>query len=295
MNGLLLVNKPSGMTSHDVVSVVRRALNTREVGHSGTLDPMASGLMVLLIGEATKLSSYVTEGNKSYEVGLKLGVATDTLDTTGQVLTEKEVTCSDSEVTKSALALIGEMSLPIPIFSAKKIDGKKLYEYAREGESVEIPQKVMKFWNVETRENHTFSLHCSKGSFIRSWVSLLGENLGCGAAMASLKRTSSHHDKLEDSIELDRLKTLSAEDQSKLLVPLDQALVGAKSIRVHGQDEVLLKNGQISHSLRSQLISRFDPNVDELIQILPEKRGCLVALIGLEKGQGFKIKRVFNY
>ncbi len=295
MNGLLLVNKPSGMTSHDVVSVVRRALNTREVGHSGTLDPMASGLMVLLIGEATKLSSYVTEGNKSYEVGLKLGVTTDTLDMTGQILTEKQVTCSEAEVAKSALALVGEMSLPIPIFSAKKIDGKKLYEYAREGEAVEIPQKVMKFWNVEPRENRAFHLHCSKGSFIRSWVSLLGENLECGAAMASLKRTSSHHYKLEDAVELEKLRTLSAEDQSKLLVPVDQALVGVKSIRVHGQDEVLLKNGQISHSLRSQLISRFDPNADELIQILPEKRGCLIALIGLEKGQGFKIKRVFNY
>lgn len=295
MNGLLLVNKPSGMTSHDVVSVVRRALGTREVGHSGTLDPMASGLMVLLIGEATKLSSYVTEGNKSYEVGLKLGVTTDTLDTTGQVLTEKQVTSSDHDVTQAALALVGEMNLPIPIFSAKKIDGKKLYEYAREGEAVEIPHKLMKFWSVEKRPDHAFHLHCSKGSFVRSWVSLLGENLGCGAAMASLKRTSSHHYKLEDAIELDRLKDLSAEDKSKLLVPLDQALVGVKSIRVHGQDEVLLKNGQISHSLRSQLISRFDPNADELIQILPEKRGCLIALIGLEKGQGFKIKRVFNY
>ena len=174
MNGLLLVNKPTGMTSHDVVSVVRRALNTREVGHSGTLDPMASGLMVLLIGEATKLSSYVTEGNKSYEVGLKLGVTTDTLDTTGQVLTEKQVSSTDEDVQKSALALVGEMILPIPIFSAKKIDGKKLYEYAREGEAVEIPSKVMKFWNVETRENRAFHLHCSKGSFIISLKMLLG-------------------------------------------------------------------------------------------------------------------------
>lgn len=295
MNGLLLVNKPSGMTSHDVVANVRRALGTREVGHSGTLDPIASGLMVLLIGEATKLSSYVTEGNKSYEVGLKLGVTTDTLDVTGQVLSEKQVTCSDEDVQKAALALVGELSLPIPIFSAKKIDGKKLYEYAREGEAVEIPQKIMKFWNVEKRPDRAFHLHCSKGSFIRSWVSLLGEKLGCGAVMASLKRTSSHHYKLEDAVDLESLKTMSAEDQSKLLIPLDQALAGVKSIRIHGQDEVLLKNGQISHSLRSQLISRFDPNADEFVQILPEKRGCLIALIGLEKGQGFKIKRVFNY
>ena len=119
MNGLLLIDKPAGITSHDVVSKVRRILNTREVGHSGTLDPMATGLMVLLIGEATKLSSFVTEGDKSYRVLVKLGVTTDTLDITGQVLTEKQVLVSDQEISEAALQLAGEFDLPIPMFSAK--------------------------------------------------------------------------------------------------------------------------------------------------------------------------------
>lgn len=295
MNGLLLVNKPSGLTSHDVVGLARRSLKTKEVGHSGTLDPLASGLMVLLIGEATKLSSYVTEGDKAYEVGVKLGVTTDTLDITGQIQTEKQVSSTPEQITKSAIELTGEMNLPIPIFSAKKIDGKKLYEYARSGEAVDIPNKLMKFWNIEQKSPLSFHLHCSKGSFIRSWVSLLGENLGCGATMSSLKRTSSHRFSLEQAIELEALGQMSAEEQCKLLIPLDQALGNLKSIRVSGQDETLLKNGQISHSLRSQLIIRFNPEIDEFIQILPEKRGSLLALIGLEKGQGFKIKRVFNY
>jgi tRNA pseudouridine55 synthase len=295
LNGLLLVNKPSGLTSHDVVARVRRILGTREVGHSGTLDPLASGLMVLLIGEATKLSAYVTEGNKSYEVGLKLGVTTDTLDSTGTVLSEKHVGHSPEEVLKMALTLNGDFDLPIPLFSAKKIEGKKLYEYAREGETVQIPSKVMSFWGITAGSHSSYSLSCSKGSFIRSWVQLLGERLGCGATMTSLKRTASHQYHLLDAADLADLEGQTAEAVSKRLVPLDEALKGTKSIRIKGQDESLMKNGQISHSLRSQLISRYNPTEDKLIQILPEQKGKLLALVGLEPGKGFAIKRVFNY
>jgi tRNA pseudouridine55 synthase len=294
LNGLLLINKASGLTSHDVVSRVRRILQTKEVGHSGTLDPMATGLMVLLIGEATKLSSYVTEGDKSYRVGVKLGVTTDTLDTTGQVLTEKQVLCSDEEIQKTALQISGELNLLIPMFSAKKIDGKKLYEYAREGEAVVQPSKLMNFWGVTSEGPLQFHLHCSKGSFIRSWVQLLGEKLSCGATMSSLQRTSSHKYSLDQAATLEQLESFDAEKISSLLIPLDQALKGIKSIRIKGQDAVLMKNGQISHPLRSQLITKFNPDQDEVIQILPEERGQILALIGLEKGQGFKIKRVFN-
>lgn len=294
MNGLLLINKPAGMTSHDVVSRVRRILQTREVGHSGTLDPMATGLMVLLIGEATKLSSYVTEGDKSYRVGVRLGVTTDTLDVTGQVLTEKQVTSSEAVIRDTALSLAGEFQLPIPLFSAKKIDGKKLYEYAREGEQVQIPSKAMTFWDVREQAPLRFHLHCSKGSFIRSWVQLLGEKLGCGATMASLERTTSHQYSLDEAVSLETLEGMGAQEAGKKLVPLDCALKGVKSIRVRGPDATLMKNGQISHSLRSQLIARFNPGTDDVIQILPEERGKVLALVGIEPGHGFRIKRVFN-
>lgn len=294
MNGLLLINKPSGLTSHDVVNRVRKILNTKEVGHSGTLDPLATGLMVLLIGEATKLSSYVTEGDKSYLVGVKLGITTDTLDITGQVLSEKSVFNSMFEIESAASQLVGEFSLPIPLFSAKKIDGKKLYEYARSGETIEQPVKIMKFWDVVKDDSLKFHLHCSKGSFIRSWVQLLGERLGVGATLSSLQRTGSHKYSLKDALTIDELEALGAQNASKVLVSLDQALKGIKSIRIKGQDAILMKNGQISHPLRIQLIARFNPDVDEIIQILPEEKGKILALIGLEKGQGFKIKRVFN-
>lgn len=299
MHGLLLVNKPVGLTSHDVVARVRRLLGTREVGHSGTLDPLASGLMVLLIGEGTKLSQYVTEGDKSYHVGLRLGVTTDTLDTTGKVLTEKQVNVSAEDVLTAASRLVGELNLPVPIFSAKKVDGKKLYEYARADEAVVIPQKIMTFWDVSNHPSSSshekiFSLSCSKGSFIRSWVSLLGEKLGCGATMSSLVRTASHQFNLEQAVTLEQLEARTQSERILLLIALDQALPGIKRIRIGGKDQSLMKNGQISHGLKTQLISQFNPDKDQIIQILPEERGQLLALIGLEPGVGFKIKRVFN-
>lgn len=277
-----------------MVSRVRRILKIKEVGHSGTLDPLATGLMVLLVGEATKLSSYVTEGDKSYQVGLKLGVTTDTLDISGQILTEQQVFSSQNEIENAALQLKGEFNLPVPMYSAKKIDGKKLYEYARSGEIIEQPYKVMKFWDITKIEESEFHLHCSKGSFIRSWVQLLGERLGVGATLSSLKRTGSHRYSLSEASSLDDLEALDVSEIDKMLIPLDQALKGVKSIRIKGQDAILMKNGQISHPLRSQLITKFKPDQDEIIQILPEEKGKVLALVGLEKGQGFKIKRVFN-
>lgn len=299
LHGLLLINKPSGLTSHDVVARVRKLIGTKEVGHSGTLDPLASGLMVLLVGEATKLSQYVTEGDKSYSVGVKLGMTTDTQDITGQVIEKKPVQVSIDVVNEMALSLSGEFQLPIPIYSAKKIDGQKLYEYARSGEQVEIPTKVMKFWDVQIQpfisKQPQFHLHCAKGSFIRSWVTLLGERLGCGATMASLTRTSSHHFTLDQSITLEDLEKLTFEERLRKLIALDQALKNVKKIRIRGQDVVLMKNGQISHNLRLQLISLFKPETDQVVQILPSERGQLLALVGLEPHSGFKIRRVFKY
>ncbi len=293
-HGLLLVNKPIGCTSHDVVAQVRKIFKTKEVGHSGTLDPLASGLMVLLIGEATKLSSYITEGDKSYQVDVKLGLETDTLDITGNVLFEKPVCSTIEEIIETAAHLHGEMELPIPLFSAKKIDGKKLYEYARENIEVEIPRKKMKFWNIENRSADrriSFELSCSKGSFIRSWVKLLGDRLGCGATMSGLVRTSSHKQKLADAIDLETLK-LSLNPEN-FLVSMNEALPDVKQLKVKGQDFNLLRNGQISHDLRSRLIIVFNPETDQYIQVT-DASAKLVALIGLETGKGFRIKRVFN-
>lgn len=306
LHGLLLVDKPSGMTSHDVVSRVRRLAGTKEVGHSGTLDPLASGLMVVLLGEATKLSSIVTEGDKAYEVQVQLGIETDTLDITGQVEKTNPVTVKKDDVVAKALSLLGEMQLPIPLYSAKKIDGKKLYEYAREGEDVEIPMKAMTFWDVTYIENteaekehrYSFHLHCSKGSFIRSWVKLLGEQLGCGSTMSGLRRTKSHDFSIGQALGLEHLmaaKDAGSLDLSHTIVPINEAVSGVRNIKVHGHDEVLLNNGQISHDLRSKLIVLFNPERDQWVFASSRDGKQVLAIIGLEPEVGFKIKRGFRY
>ncbi len=293
-HGLLLVNKPTGCTSHDVVSRVRKIFQTKEVGHSGTLDPLASGLMVLLLGEATKLSSYITEGHKCYRVDIKLGVTTDTLDTTGIILTENLVQATMKQVIEEALKLTGEMKLPIPLYSAKKIDGKKLYEYARENEAVLIPEKKMIFWGIQNRSTEqtiSFEVSCSKGSFIRSWVKLLGEKLGCGATMSGLVRLSSHQQTLENALDLENLSL--SQNLSRHLISINEALPEVKKIKILGQDLKLLKNGQISHDLRARLIMIFKPETDQYVQIIDSDLK-LVSIVGIEAGKGFSIRRVFN-
>lgn len=299
-HGLVLVHKKSGETSHDVVGQARRAFNTKAVGHCGTLDPLASGLMVLLINEATKISQYILEGNKSYRVRLELGKRTDTLDSTGQLLEEKPVQVHREQIFAEAQKLQGEMEVEVPIFSAVKVQGQKLYDYARRNEEVVRPKKIMKFWDVKPLEAQgnlaSFELTCSKGTYIRSWVDMLGQRLGCGAMMTGLVRTWSDPYFLSDAKSIEDLaQEWAANSLSESFIPLDRSLPKVKRIRVQGLNQSLLKNGQISHDLRAQLIQKFNPHSDDLVQILDSEAGRLLALIGLEKSKGFVIRRVFNY
>ncbi|MEK7358385.1 MAG: tRNA pseudouridine(55) synthase TruB, partial [Bdellovibrionota bacterium] len=150
MNGLLLIDKPVGITSHDVVGRARRILGMRGIGHAGTLDPLASGLLVLLIGEATKVSDYILNGDKSYELKARLGITTDSMDMTGIVTREAAVTATSDEVRSAALALQGKLTLKVPVHSAVKVDGKKLYEYAHKGETPDVvPDREMSFYDIE--------------------------------------------------------------------------------------------------------------------------------------------------
>lgn len=310
LHGLFLINKPADVTSHDVVYRLRRILGTKEVGHAGTLDPMATGLMVALVGEGTKLSQYLLEKEKSYLLNGRLGYETDTLDRTGQITSEKfpeaEVLAQNPEKIRESIAsLEGEFILPIPMYSAKKVDGKKLYEFAREGVAIECPQKVMKFWDVQIHNvsgtNFEVSLTCSKGSFIRSWVKLLGEKLGCGATLEALERTASFPFSLEDSISLEKLsEKVSSGDLfnperggPKFFVPLSEMLPRVKRVLIEGKDAKLLRDGLIGHHLRSLLVSKFRPQEDEVVQIHSREEGDLLALIGLDPSKGFQIRRVF--
>ena len=299
LHGLFLVNKDVGITSHDVVYRLRKILGISSIGHSGTLDPIAGGLLVMLVGEATKLSQYILEGDKSYQLEMQLGLQTDTFDITGEKLKEVIVDISQEEIQKTLVHFSGEKEWPVPIHSAIKVKGKKLYEYARSDQEVEVPKKKMKFWNVEflSQEQNRVQihLHCSKGSYIRTWINEFGLKLGCGATMTQLTRTTSVPFELGQAFTLNQIEnTLKNNDSLSCFIPLEHALPGAKKIRVKGQDQRLLKNGQISHDLKLKLIHACNPEIDRLIFVTSNESEPL-ALIGFEEHVGFSIRRVFHF
>lgn len=295
-DGVLLINKACGPTSHDVVAQARRKFKIKEIGHGGTLDPMAGGLLVLLLGQATKLSSYILGSNKSYVLGASLGIVTDTLDLTGQVKKESPHRPNESEVYEVARSLQGKFQWPIPHYSAAKVGGEKLYERARRGEEIEAPTKLMDFWGVEEESqpkeavgDYFFSLSCSKGSFIRSWVSELGERLGCGATLSFLQRTSSGDFRLDQSLRLEQISERYFE--SSAFVPIEACLHFPRLV-VRGMSEKFLRNGQISHDLRLDLIRSFQPGRVEVVQILDSNQE-LRALAGFSSDRGIHLLRVF--
>ncbi|MFN8944946.1 MAG: tRNA pseudouridine(55) synthase TruB, partial [Pseudobdellovibrionaceae bacterium] len=257
---------------------------------------------LLLIGEGTKLSQFLLEKDKRYRVQFRLGETSDTLDSTGVVTASNVAVPAIEKIKQSILEIQGEMNLSIPRFSAKQVDGQRLYDLARQGVEFTAPKKIMKFWNIEihklTATGGDVSLSCSKGSFIRSWVSELGDRLGCGALMSGLVRTHSHPYNLESATTLDELaenenQTLS-DKKAGSFVSLSEMLPEVKRVLVSGQDEKLLMNGLISHQLRSTLITRFQPDQDEFIQIQSKSNHNLIAIIGLAKEKGFQIRRVMK-
>lgn len=298
-NGLLLIDKPAGWTSHDVVARCRRILNMKAIGHSGTLDPMATGLMVLLLGEATKLSQYILEKDKAYELRWQFGMKTDTYDAEGQVTERLPLSHKTEDVQAAAESLLGEFELAVPAFSAMKVQGEKLYDKARRGEDFTPPKKRMRFFDLEIQDQGEdwgqARIACSKGSYIRTWVHELGLKLGCGAVLTSLRRTISTPYRVDQAVTFAELEDLvAAGEWRKGFVPMSMALHGWKSVRAQGNTAHLLSNGQISHELKAQLIRIFQPGVDPGVQVLGSE-GQILALIGIEAGRGFVLRRVFRY
>jgi tRNA pseudouridine55 synthase len=288
------------------VARARRLLHTRDIGHAGTLDPLASGLMVLLIGEATKLSDYILNGDKSYRVKVKLGVRTDSLDITGQVLKLEDVNLDSEVVRQAALSQVGDFTWPVPLFSAVKKDGKKLYEYAHKNEKFEheIPKRVMSFRDVQVlnieRDSVEAILTCSKGSYIRTWAAELGEKLGVGGTVEVLERTASHPYFLAHATTLENLEKLNFQIQTtSAFIPLSETLPGWKMVTVRGKDEKLLFNGQISHDLERRLILTVKESTIEQknlgIKILSGDTGLLLAILEAQPNKGLKIRRVFRH
>ena len=207
---VLPVDKPVGPTSHDVVAAARRALGTRRVGHTGTLDPFASGLLVLCIGRATRLAEYLSGMSKTYHATARLGVTTDTLDRDGSLMVERDASSVDGAAIRQALAgLVGDIQQVPPQFSAKKVDGEAMHRRARRGEHVELPPVDVTIHEAELvscdSSDLEFSVRCSSGTYIRAIARDVGEALGVGAHLTELRRTSVGQYRIEDAVSMDEL------------------------------------------------------------------------------------------
>jgi len=281
-------------------------LGERNIGHAGTLDPLASGLLVLLVGEATKISDYILNGEKAYQVRLRLGQTTDTLDRMGSVIQERTLRVESQDVNRAIEAAVGVLKLPVPQHSAVKVAGKKLYEYARAGNQIETPIREMDFQSVRCLEvSLPFAdaeIRCSKGSFIRAWADYVGGQLGCGAHVSELRRVQSAPYAVDAALTLERLEELWSarpERNGRILgpawVPLSQTLPGFRSLRIEGRDEVLMRNGQIANHLQMRLLSFFTlGETPPGVKVLTEPDGELLALLTAEPGRPYRIRRVFH-
>jgi len=215
VSGIIVVDKDKGMTSHDVVDLVRRRFVLKKTGHAGTLDPNATGVLVLLVGSATKLSQKLSGEDKMYRALMKLGVRTDSGDVTGKIVSKKDILIGPQEINEVMKQFLGDIEQVPPMFSAKKIKGKRLYKMARRGEVVERPPVRVTIKSLDIRAVNLpeveFDVLCSKGTYIRQLADDIGERLGCGAHLVELRRISSGNFKVEDAVTISELSEMSKE------------------------------------------------------------------------------------
>lgn len=243
MHGAIIVNKAPNMTSRDVINILNKKFNTKSIGHTGTLDPIAEGVLVCLIGKYTKLTDILINHDKEYIASFKLGILTDTLDITGKILKEEKVNLTKEEIQKTILSFKGTYNQEVPIYSAVKINGKKLYEYARNNEEITLPKREVNIYDIELlnmdNECLTIKTKVSKGTYIRSLIRDIGLKLNTNATMTKLIRTKLDKFTIEESytledIQNDNYKILSLED----LIDLD-------TININEDMLFKIKNGQI--------------------------------------------------
>jgi tRNA pseudouridine55 synthase len=232
MDGILVVNKPQGWTSHDVVGHIRRLTHQKRVGHAGTLDPMATGVLLVCLGRATRVAEYLMDSDKTYRAVVRLGVETDTFDADGQVVVAHPVNVDESDLRAALARFVGAIDQVPPMYSALKRDGKPLYRLARQGIEVERKPRRITIYDITLRAwqspDATIDVHCSSGTYIRSLAHDIGVVLGCGAHLAALTRLASGSFRVEEAVTLEDLEgpgpTEGWRDLRGLLHPLDTAL-----------------------------------------------------------------------
>jgi tRNA pseudouridine55 synthase len=249
-HGILIIDKPLGMTSHDVVGRVRKLLGTRKVGHAGKLDPEASGVLVVCVGDATRLLEYLTANHKAYEALVAFGASTDTDDASGRVLNQQSAAAlTESAVQEALPAFTGDIVQQVPIFSAVHIDGERAYDMARRGEMFEAPSRIVHIHELTLCSFEPgdtalakLSVECSKGTYIRSLARDLGRHIGIPAHLAALRRTSSGAFHIESAISLETLGGLA--DPSRALLPMEIGVQDLPRVRVDEREQQRLAVGQ---------------------------------------------------
>lgn len=243
-NGILNINKPEGWTSQDVVAKLRGRLHIRRVGHTGTLDPMATGVLPVCFGKATRIIEYYDDDFKTYEAEMKLGMVTDTLDITGTVLETKPVDVSEEDVIQAIDSFRGWITQIPPRYSALKVNGKPLYKYAREGVEVEIKSRKIYVEDIQPVEVNLgenrilFRVTCSKGTYIRTICDDIGKKLGCGGTMTALRRTQSGCFRVEEARTLPEILEMTDEELERCVIPMDETLVHLGRIELKSMESV---------------------------------------------------------
>jgi tRNA pseudouridine55 synthase len=248
MDGALLLDKPLGVSSNFALQKAKKIMGARKAGHGGTLDPLASGLLVVVFGEATKFAGPLLDGDKEYLATLQLGVTTATGDAEGDVLERRPIDANDADVQEVLGRFRGEIEQIPPMYSALKRDGVPLYKLARRGEEVERKARRVSISQLDLRAFHSplmeIRVRCSKGTYIRTLAQDIGAALGCGAHLAALRRTGSGRFRIDDAVGLEALAAMSPESRLRRLLPLAELLVGLPRAELDAPSAARLRNGQ---------------------------------------------------
>ena len=278
INGIINVYKEKGFTSHDVVAKLRGIVKQKKIGHTGTLDPDATGVLPVCLGNATKLCDMLTDKSKEYITTMRLGFCTDTQDISGEVLHTKEVCVTENEVRETILSFVGKYDQIPPMYSALKVNGKKLYELAREGIEIERKARSIEIFDIEiiniTLPDITMRVHCSKGTYIRTLCHDIGMKLGCFGTMVSLERTKVATFLLENAYTLSEIEDKVKQETLGEILTKTEDMFELKSVRVAPPFEKLLFNGNPIYL--NQIVERIRIGNKEQVKVYAKDRFCAI-------------------
>ena len=291
--GVLIVNKPQGPTSHDIVNKIRRLYSTKKVGHTGTLDPMATGVLVVLIGRAAKACEYSLSDRKIYTATLRLGIVTDTEDTTGNILQESPVTACEADVKAVLESFKGKIKQIPPMYSALKVGGKKLCDIAREGGTVEREARQIEVYSISAEHiaenDYKLEVECSAGTYIRTLCADIGNALGCGGAMASLERSAACGFSISEARSVEEIEALSIDERLALLRPVEEIFNELDAVRLPSFYEKLFRSGCEIYLKKAKLL---EYPVGTRLRVLDSKGGFFALGEVREYENGLAVKSI---